>query len=206
MTASWVMRGSVFGPCNCDWGCPCNFNAAPTYGHCDGVYLFSVREGRYGDVPLEGLHFAWAAHAPGPLHYGNVRALLLVDERASEGQRQALEQLWRSGSAGIPFDILNSVTATWHETVYATFEVELAGNNTMAKIGGGRILELALSRVKNPVTDEEERLYLDKPTGFTSTRSELGTSTVARFSSDGFPLDDMSGKYADYADFEYAGP
>jgi hypothetical protein len=200
------MNGSIFGPCNCDWGCPCNFNAAPTYGHCDGVYLFSVREGSYGDVALDGLHFAWAAHSPGPLHLGNLTALLLVDERASEDQRQALEQLWKDGSAGLPFEILNSVTATWHDTVYVPFEVELAGINTKAKIDEGRILELALSRVKNPVTGKEEEVYLDKPTGFTSTRTELGTSAIARFSCDSLSLDDMSGKYGEYADFDYAGP
>jgi hypothetical protein len=23
--------------CNCDWGCPCQFNAKPTHGNCEGV-------------------------------------------------------------------------------------------------------------------------------------------------------------------------
>jgi hypothetical protein len=92
------------------------------------------------------------------------------------------------------------------DTVYAPFEIELDGINTRASIGGGRIFEVAQTRVRNPVTGDEEELYLDKPTGFTSTRSELGTSTLARFALDGFALDDMSGRYAEYAAFEYAGP
>ncbi len=62
-----------------------------------------------------------------------------------------------------------------------------------------------MSRVKNPVTGDEEELYLDKPTGFTSKRSELGMSELAKFSCDGLSFD-TSGKYAEYADFEYAGP
>ena len=199
------MNGAIYGSCNCDWGCPCNFDVAPSYGHCDGVYMFAVREGRYGEVPLDGLHFAWAAHSPGPLHEGNVTAALIIDESATSEQREVVTTLWRSGSSGLPFDILNSVTATWLETVYASFDVELAGISTKAKIGGGKIYELALSRVKNPVTGADEELYLDKPTGFTSKRSELGMSEVARFSCDGLSFD-TSGKYSEYAEFGYAGP
>ncbi|MCA1827252.1 MAG: DUF1326 domain-containing protein, partial [Myxococcales bacterium] len=141
----------------------------------------------------------------GPLHEGNVTGVLLVDENASPEQRDGLEQLWRSGEAGAPFDILNSITSNWLETIYARFEVDLAGINTKAKIGGGAIYEFAQARVKNPVTGDEEELYLDKPTGFTSKRSELGMSTVARFSTDGLEFD-TSGKYAEYGEFEYAGP
>src|SRR5947207_5158270 len=181
----WSMVGSVLGSCNCDWGCPCNFNVAPSYGHCDGVYVFAVLRGRYGDTSLDGLNFAWAAHSPGPLHEGNVKAVLLVDENADDAQRQALEELWRSGSAGLPFDIFNSVTSTWLDTIYTPFVVENQGINSKVKIGhDGSIYELAQSRVKNPVTGADEELYLDKPTGFTSRRSELGTAEVARFSCD----------------------
>jgi hypothetical protein len=201
----WTMTGAIFGSCNCDWGCPCNFDVAPSYGHCDGVYVFAVREGSYGRESLNGLNFAWGAHSPGPLHEGGVTAVLMVDETASPAQREALEMFWRSGSAGLPFDILNSVTATWIDTVYARFMVELAGINSSAKIADGKIYSLAQTRVKNPVTGDEEELYLDKPTGFTSKRSELGMSTTARLSCDGLAFD-TSGKYAEYAEFEYAGP
>jgi hypothetical protein len=200
------MRGETFGPCNCDWGCPCNFDAPPTYGHCDGVYVWAVREGRYGEIPLDGLSFAWAGHSPGPLHKGGVTAVLLVDERATDRQRAALENLWRSGRSGLPFEIFASVTSTWLDTVFAPFEIELDGINTRASIAGGGIFEVRQARVRNPVTGAEEEFYLDKPTGFTSTRSELGTSHFARFALDGLTLDDMSGKYAEHAEFEYAGP
>jgi hypothetical protein len=200
----WTMTGSIFGSCNCDWGCPCNFDVAPSYGHCDGVYVFSVREGRYGDDALDGLQFAWAAHSPGPLHKGNVTAVLIVDERATPEQRDALDQLW-SGAAGLPFDILHSVTSTWLDTISAPFDLELAGIGSRVKIGGkGEIYDLAQSRVKNPVTGEDEELYLDKPTGFTSKRSELGMAERAVFSCDGLSWD-TSGKYAEYGEFEYAG-
>src|SRR2546421_1403629 len=163
MAETWSMTGSISGSCNCDWGCPCNFDVAPTYGHCDGVYLWAVRDGTYGNVQLANLHFAWAAHSPGPLHEGNATGVLIVDESAAPDQRDALERLWRGGEAGLPFDIFNSITATWLDTIYAPFEVELAGIDTKAKIGGGEIFELAQSRVKNPVNREERGPDPGKP-------------------------------------------
>src|SRR5438132_11154067 len=42
MAEQWSLKGSILGDCNCDWGCPCNFNVAPTHGHCDGVYTWVV--------------------------------------------------------------------------------------------------------------------------------------------------------------------
>ena len=199
------MKGAIFGSCNCDWGCPCNFDAPPTYGNCVGIYVYFVREGRYGDVSLEGLKYAQAGSSPGPVHEGNMTSVLIVDEQATPEQREALETLWKSGEAGLPFDIWHSVTSTWLDTIVAPIDLHLAGINSRVRIEGGEVCEIAISRIKNPVTGEEEEIYLDKPTGFTSIRSELGMSTVFRFDAPGLSFD-ASGKYAEYAEYSYSGP
>ena len=36
MTA-WEIKGREFGNCNCDYSCPCQFNALPTHGHCHAI-------------------------------------------------------------------------------------------------------------------------------------------------------------------------
>jgi hypothetical protein len=202
----WWMRGAIYGGCSCDFGCPCNFNVAPTDGYCDGVYVFSLFEGRYGDVPLDGLHFAWGASFPGPMHEGDGKAVWIVDERATPEQRAALEGVLLSGEAGEPFDIFGAVTATVYPTVYTPFDVHLAGIDTSARIGPrGSVYDLVQSRARNPVTGKAEEIYLDKPTGFTSKRSELGMAPVSRFTC-GELAWDTSGRYAEYAEFEYSGP
>ncbi|NPC57753.1 DUF1326 domain-containing protein [Caenimonas soli] len=33
---TWFFEADYFTACNCDWGCPCNFNARPTEGRCMG--------------------------------------------------------------------------------------------------------------------------------------------------------------------------
>ena len=66
------------------------------------------------------------------------------------------------------------------------------------------VLEIRLTTMKNPVTEEPEDVQLIKSTGFSSKNSVLGTSTHYRYT--GGPLHDHSGKYAESAPFEYAGP
>src|SRR5437588_9887885 len=79
----WVMKGSIVGACNCEWGCPCNFDAPPTYGHCDGFYALAIAEGRFDDVSLEGVKFVFGGHSPGPVHEGGGTEILVVDENAT---------------------------------------------------------------------------------------------------------------------------
>jgi hypothetical protein len=199
------MRGALIGACNCDWGCPCNFDAPPTYGFCDGFYTIVVREGRFDDVPLDDATFVWGGHAPGPIHEGDGTSVLILDGSTTPEQRAAIERLWRGGGVGSPFDEFASVNTDWFGPLVADVDVTLDGIASRVAVRGDASFDLALSRVANPVTGEDEEMYLDKPTGFTSKRSELGMSTVGVFSSADMSFD-ITGKYAEYAEFSYSGP
>src|SRR5262249_34037828 len=52
----WHLRGDWFDACKCAIPCPCTFAQPPTYGDCDGVLLWHVRAGNYGDIALDGLN------------------------------------------------------------------------------------------------------------------------------------------------------
>ena len=98
-----------------------------------------------------------------------------------------------------------SVTERWLPTIVAPFDVRLNGIRSTVRVDSGKVYDLALSRIKNPVTGNEEELYLDKPTGFTAKRSELGMSSVSRFKAPGLEYDN-SGQYAEFSTFSYTGP
>ena len=49
---SWVIKGEEFGNCNCDYSCPCQFEALPTHGDCRGTGFISIDKGNFGDVSL----------------------------------------------------------------------------------------------------------------------------------------------------------
>ena len=89
MPQTWRLSGKVLVTCNCDWGCPCNFNARPTTGKCEGGWTWHIDSGSYGDVTLNGLSFSVYANWPGAIHEGNGEAVTLIDERADEAQRTA---------------------------------------------------------------------------------------------------------------------
>lgn len=57
----WKLKIEHLMACNCNWGCPCSFNAPPTHGTCEAALAYRVVEGRYGDAVLDGL--AWVVAA-----------------------------------------------------------------------------------------------------------------------------------------------
>ena len=46
----WRITGDWWDLCNCAIGCPCNFGSDPTYGFCEGVLTWLIRDGHYGDL------------------------------------------------------------------------------------------------------------------------------------------------------------
>ncbi len=88
----WEIKGREFGNCNCSYGCPCQFNALPTHGHCRGAYGWQVDQGTFGAVKLDGLRAAGLYIWPGPVHQGNGTMQLIVDERARPEQRGGAPQ------------------------------------------------------------------------------------------------------------------
>ena len=66
----WEIHGMEFGNCNCSYGCPCQFNALPTYGNCQAVGFIGIDKGRFGPTRLDGLKMAFAIAWPGAVHQG----------------------------------------------------------------------------------------------------------------------------------------
>ena len=200
MATKWQMEGTLLGACSCDWGCPCSFDAPPTRGFCEGTYAWHIERGRFGDVSLDGLSWAWVAKSPGPLHQGNVIGTTLTDERATAAQRAALETI-SEGKSGGPWTIFKAVSVQMLGPHYVPFRWVLDG--LASKVSAGDALQMELEPIRNPVSGEVEEIYLDKPTGFTSKRLTLGASRVFRVAADfGF---DHSGKYGEYSKFTYSG-
>src|SRR5262249_30531683 len=88
----WQIGGEYFEACSCDSVCPCptsGLAAKPTKGFCDVGLVFRVDRGQYGTTRLDGLSFAVLAHTPGPMIQGNWTVGLVLDERASNEQRDA---------------------------------------------------------------------------------------------------------------------
>jgi hypothetical protein len=104
--ANWQISGDYFENCNCNVVCPClvstgaPLTARPTNGACDVALLFHIDRGTYGEVRLDGLNVALAAHAPGPMAEGNWSVAAYIDERADEQQTAAIGAIFTGAEGG----------------------------------------------------------------------------------------------------------
>ncbi len=199
--ASWHLKGTVILACNCDYGCPCNFNTPPTHGDCEGGWTWHVAEGEHAGVRLDGLNFSMLADWPEAIHKGNREALILVDERADESQREAIASLL-SGNHGGPWAILAKTLTTLHGPQVVPYEVSLAEHHSVVRAGDA--LNLELEPIKNPVSGAEVHPRVVLPEGFIFKDGSF-TASQSFAVRDGVSYD-HSGKYAAFGPFEYAGP
>ena len=197
--ADWELSGTVLVGCNCDYGCPCNFNAPPTSGDCEGGWVWHIDKGRYGDVELDGLTLAVLADWPKAIHEGGGKAIALYDERADDRQREALEALLRGGEGG-PWGVFIN-TYELLDVIPAPVEFEADGERSRYKIGD--YAELQVEPIKNPVTGDEIRAAVVLPSGLVFNEGWCAASGVFRV--DGPIAYDHSGKQAEYAEFSYKG-
>jgi hypothetical protein len=195
----WRLDGNVLIACNCDYGCPCNFNARPSRGKCEGGWIWSIDAGHLDGVAVDGLALALFSDWPGAIHEGGGRAVSYLDERADAKQRDALTRLVR-GELGGPWGIF-SKTYTLSGPEPARFELELAGYDTRVKIGGNSV-ELELTKIRNPVTHAEVHPEMVLPEGIITKHGRLAASRVFRMRNElGY---DHSGQYAAFGPFHYA--
>ena len=61
----WQAKGDWFNVCKCSIPCPCEFAQPPTFGDCDGILVWHIREGTYGGVGLGGFSVLALAAFPG---------------------------------------------------------------------------------------------------------------------------------------------
>jgi hypothetical protein len=201
MAASWTMKGTVLIACNCAYGCPCNFNALPTRGKCEGQWTWHVEEGVYDGTDLSGVNFTIAVNWPGAIHEGNGEGLLLVDARTTDVQRAVLHTLAK-GEAGGPWGILGWTWPTLHGPEAVPYELKLDGIHSSVRAGD--LFELEMEPIRNPVTGAEVTPGAVLPQGIVFKRGDFGSTKTYRVDR---PLDlEYDGTYCAFASFEYSGP
>ena len=176
MTTKWFFEADYLQACNCEYGCPCEFQAPPSQGFCSGVGAWKINRGKFGDILLDGLALGFVAHWPKALHLGNGTAALLFDEKANQSQRDALMQIATGQAGGMPFEILVTTLSNVLPPHYVPFEFHLNGKNSSMK--AGNVMRIGLEPVKNPVTGEPEGVRLEHETGFIFKTAEVVSGKV----------------------------
>jgi hypothetical protein len=196
----WEIKGRESGNCNCDYACPCQFNALPTHGHCHGLAVFDIEKGFHGTTRLDGLRGAGIFRWPGPIHEGKGEGIHVLDRRATQEQRRALLHILRGKDTepgATVFSIFSSTCEKMHDPLIADieFELDIKGRRARAKIEG--VLDTRGEPILNPVTGAEHRVRIVQPNGFEFAEAEVGRGWTKTQGPISFELADTCGQFAE---------
>lgn len=195
----WEMRAIELSNCNCDYGCPCQFNALPTHGDCKATVCLEITDGHYGDVRLDGVRAGAVVEWPGPIHEGGGRLQPFVDERATGVQRASVLKIM-SGQDTDPMATVFAVFATTMAVVYepiiapVEFDVDIDARRGSFRVPG--LVETTGTPIINPVSGQETRARIDLPAGF---EFEIAEVASGNSSTEGKIVMDLENSHAHFA-------
>lgn len=175
----WYLEGPSVSSCNCDWGCPCQFNSLPSKGNCRAALAFQIDKGHFGDVKLDGLRGCAMVAWPGAIHEGDGECLPIVDERADAAQRDALLTIMSGGETDPGANFFNVFASTYskvHEPVFAPIEFSENMVAGTARFSVPGYVTVDASPILNPLTGAEHRVRVALPGGFEYDEAEFVNS------------------------------
>jgi hypothetical protein len=190
--AQWRVSGEYFEACSCDFVCPCptsGLAAPPTKGHCNAGLVFHVDRGEHGSTRLDGLNFAVLLHTPGPMGAGNWTVGVILDERASPPQREALTAI-ASGQGGGPMAALGPLVGRFSGSETKPIRIETSGMRRSASIPG--VLDIAIEGVAG--ANQGEPIYFDNVGHPAATRLALAKASRSHMHGFGIDWDETSGQ------------
>ncbi len=202
---SWRLDMDYIESCNCNFGCPCNFNGYPTDGYCHTMAGYHIHNGHYGDVDLTGTKLVMAASWPGAIHQGQGTVRLHIDKTAHDGQRAAIMEIFsgRAGGNG-PFAVFADTFSRLETPSFTDIDMVINGRNSAFRIAG--VLEVELEDFVNPVTGEAQDVQIHMPQGFIFKTALAAKTRVMRLLGLGPLSFDHTGQNAFFAQVSYAGP
>jgi hypothetical protein len=203
--AGWRIQGQYMETCNCSYVCPCigsNLTAQPSQGDCNAAVAMRVDKGEKDGVKLDGLSFIVLMHSPKAMAEGNITVGLIVDERASDKQVEAITAI-ATGTAGGPMAALGPLVGRMAGVEKRPIRFESDGMKFAVK--AGELIDQACEGVPGPARPGEP-IYLDNTCHPVNSKLALAKATRSKFHAFGVNWEDSSGtRNAHYAPFAWAG-
>jgi len=177
MPDRWRIRGFEWSNCNCAFGCPCQFNAPSTHGHCEALVSGLIHEGHFGEVRLDGMRFVWLLQWPGEIAEGNGTGQLILDSRAQDAQRDAMRRIVAgedTSPGATHFYVFSSTLAHVLEPLVAPIELDIDVAARRARLSIPGLVEAAGTPIQDPISGREHHAAIELTNGFEFTRAEIG--------------------------------
>ena len=204
----WHAKGDWFDVCKCNIPCPCEFAQPPTFGECDGILAWRIREGTYGKVALDGLSVVAIGAFQGNIWAGaKAKMAIFIDERADDKQREALQMIFGGQAGGWPGLFAQNIAEVLG-IEFAPIEFSVADNLATWRAAIPGRIEAVAEALTGPTTLPGQLVQTFNPPG-----SEVGpnavatwaTSKVDRVDSFGFKWN-RSGQSSKHIPFSWTGP
>lgn len=177
----WRLTGPEINTCNCNWGCPCQFNALPSHGNCDAVMGMRIDRGYFGEVSLDGVKWAGVYRWPRAIHEGNGEAMVVIDHAVTDRQRSALLTILAGKETEPGATIFNVFAATFtkvHRPVIKpiAFEVDIERCTGALSVDG--MFEASAEPIVGPLSLTPLRATISLPGGFEFLTAEFGSGAA----------------------------
>jgi hypothetical protein len=171
----WKASGDFFDVCSCNIACPCTFAQSPTYGDCEAVLAYHIKNGHYGETSLDGVNVLALLYFKGNIWAGETKASIAayIDEGADQRQREALQMIFTGKAGGFMAEFAKLIEDV-RGMNFAPIKFELADDLSYwsAEIPGKVIAKA--EALSGPMTPTGKRVQTLNPPG-----SEVGPGTVA---------------------------
>jgi hypothetical protein len=196
---NWAIKAREFLHCNCDYGCPCQFNSRPTKGDCRGVLALHIEQGHHANTKLDGLKVAAVVSWPGAIHEGHGTIQPIVDERATPQQREALLRVM-SGLDTEPgatiFQVFSATYEKVHDPIFKPIELDIDVEGRRATLKVPNIIDGRGEPIHNPVTGLDHQVLINLPKGFEYTTAEVGRGWTKTSGAIALDLEDSHAHFA----------
>lgn len=181
----WKMEAEHILSCNCDYGCPCNFNALPTHGNCEALVAYHIRKGHFGDTNIDNVTFAWGLWWPKAIHMGDGTGKLYVDKKATPEQVKAIEEIVSGKHGGGVFTIFPSTFTTTLPTEQANINFNFAEFDAWFTVEGAG--ESKLRHIVNEKTGADFKGEVILPGGINYKRGQVASADW-KWNAEGFSM------------------
>lgn len=184
---AYRVEGDLLEVCDCGVLCPCWVGEDADNGTCEAIVAYHIEKGTINNADVGGLTLVVMVHIPGNILLGNWRAAVVVDDRATKQQEEALLAVW-TGQLGGPIadfaKLIGEVVAVIRAPI--VFDVQ-EGKGTLKVTG---YVDAAMAPFKGPdeaVTTLHNSVfstipgspaYLSKASHYRRTTSGLGLADV----------------------------
>jgi hypothetical protein len=203
-TPSWQVNGQYYETCSCDYVCPCilgQMAVRPSKGSCTFAMAFQIDRGSYGAVSLDGLGFIVLGLTPEAMGKGNWSVGVIVDERASAEQRDAITGI-ASGSAGGPIAAVTGLVGKFLGVESASIRFDR--NGAKWSVQASKLVDMAAEGAGGLNPNATEPLHLDNTGHPAADRIALAHASKSHVHALGLTWDDTTGKNnGQYAPFSW---